>query len=70
MPGHPPPRIPEIATLMTHPTNKWTFSERSKNVPGWFFGRFVKTFYGRQNVVGFRRFKNVLLDVLKAFFKR
>ena len=29
------------------PTNNRTFSERSKNVPSWFFGRFVKTLFGR-----------------------
>ena len=39
----------------TFPANNRTFSERSKNVPSWFFGRFIKTFFGRSFVEGFGR---------------
>ena len=48
--------IVEVFIGSVFPTNNRTFSERSKNVPSWFFGRFVKTLYW----TFFKRFVNVI----------
>ena len=57
------PRVPvqrnvkfALAIIVKYdPANNWTFSERFKNVPSSFYGRFVKTFRKRPFVEGFGR---------------